>query len=363
MSQAAHVSLVDITKKFNGKAAVEGVSIQVPRREFLTLLGPSGCGKTTTLRMIAGFIRPDGGEIRIGDRIIVSADKGIFVPASKRGMGMVFQSYAVWPHMTVFNNIAYGLKVKRVSKPEIRKRVEAALEMVHLTGFGNRYPPQLSGGEQQRVALARALVTEPEILLLDEPLSNLDAKLREAMRFEIKDLQRKVGITAIYVTHDQAEAMVISDRIAVLSSGRIRQIGSPYEVYKKPSDEFVAGFVGLTNFLEGRVLKREKDIIVLDIEGFGEILSRSALSVTQGQKVLLSIRPEDIDIESERSSGKGNVLTCRILRSIYLGNVVDYRVQAGSRELRVQSKPPMVFREGEQAYIFLKPEDCQVIPL
>ena len=240
-------------------------------KEFVTLLGPSGCGKTTMLRMLAGFEKPTSGTITIDDKV-VSSDK-TFVPPEKRDIGMVFQSYAVWPHMTVFDNIAYPLKIKKLPKDEIKRKVDAIMEVVHLSQYADRIPSQLSGGQQQRVALGRALVAEPNLLLLDEPLSNLDAKLRESMRFEIKAIQRKLGISVVYVTHDQVEAMTMSDRVIVINDGIIQQVGPPMEIYRKPANQFVAAFVGKIDFIKGEAADGKINITGTDqyIDYDGEI--------------------------------------------------------------------------------------------
>ena len=241
------VELVGVTKRFGDVAAVRGVSLDVAHGEFLTLLGPSGCGKTTTLNMIAGFLRPDEGQILLGGRRVEH------LPPYRRDTAMVFQQYALFPHMTIAENIGFGLQMRKVPKTEIAKRVDRALEIVRLPGLGSRRPAQLSGGQQQRVALARAIVTEPTVLLLDEPLSNLDLKLRESLRLEIKSIQRELGITAIYVTHDQGEALVMSDRIVVMNQGLIEQIGEPTAIYEEPRTAFVAEFIGTSNFLRGQL--------------------------------------------------------------------------------------------------------------
>lgn len=241
----AEVVLNHVKKKFGGALAVKDMHMEIEKGELVSFLGPSGCGKSTTLRMVAGFLQPDGGEILIGGKDVTK------VPANKRDTALVFQNYALFPHMTIFDNVAFGLKMRKLSKEEIRKRVNEALEMVHLEDFGERYPRQLSGGQQQRVALARAIVVKPRLLLLDEPLSNLDAKLRISMRNQIRELQQKLGLTAIFVTHDQEEALVLSDRIVVLKQGSIRQIGKPQEVFDAPTSHFVADFVGIRNFFNG----------------------------------------------------------------------------------------------------------------
>ena len=240
-----------MTKKFAETAAIDGLDLDIGNGEFISLLGPSGCGKTTTLRLIAGFLRPDAGEIRVDQKVISSPS--ILIPPERRNMSMIFQTYAIWPHMTVFQNVAYGLKLKKLAGAEIEKKVDRMLRLVHLDMLAGRYPGELSGGQQQRVALARSLVVEPQILLLDEPLSNLDANLREEMRFEIRRLHEEFRITTVYVTHDQAEAMVTSDRIAVMHQGRIVQLGTPEEIFDRPKTRFVAEFIGKTNILRGRL--------------------------------------------------------------------------------------------------------------
>lgn len=354
-----YLSLRQLTKRYGQTLAVDDVSLEIFRGEFVTLLGPSGCGKTTTLRLIAGFVRPDKGEIAVGDRVLVSTQRGVFVPPSKRGMGMVFQSYAVWPHMQVFDNIAYGLRIKKLAKSEIRKKVREALELVRLEGFERRYPPQLSGGEQQRVALARALVTQPDILLFDEPLSNLDAKLREEMRFEIREIQRKIRITAVYVTHDQAEAMVMSDRTAVMSKGRIHQVGHPYEVYTSPRDQFVAGFIGLTNFLKGTVREKDENYASVLVSSNLLFRARRKREIETGQDVLLSVRPENISMLEGQQSGD-NVIAGKLARVDYLGSVMDCRVDVNGLSLRVQTRPRSV-EPGDKIYLRIDPDQFSII--
>ena len=307
------VTISNVTKAFGDNVVLENFNETFQDGEFVTLLGPSGCGKTTMLRIIAGFEKPTGGEVYIGKRL-VSGGK-TFVPPERRDIGMVFQSYAVWPHMTVHDNVAYPLKIKKRAKAEIEQKVARVLEIVHLSQYSKRYPNQLSGGQQQRVALARALVAEPELLLLDEPLSNLDAKLRESMRFEIKEIQASLGITVVYVTHDQTEAMAMSDRIVVIRQGVVQQVGSPKEIYNAPSNPFVADFVGKVDFLEGTA---ENGRITL--AGCGQTLPYDG--PLRGQ-VVAAIRPETLHfVPPERSQLTGT------LRSFYfLGDVNDCRVE------------------------------------
>jgi len=318
----AEIRIDSVTKKFGEVKAVDNFVCTVGDGEFVSILGPSGCGKTTMLRMVAGFEKPTAGEIYIGDRLVSSPQKGVFVPPEKRSIGMVFQSYAVWPHMSVFDNVAYPLKIKGLPKSDIADRTNRALELVHLGGLAARLPSQLSGGQQQRVALARALVAEPDVLLLDEPLSNLDAKLRESMRFEIKELQKKLGVTVIYVTHDQAEAMAMSDRIVVMNAGVIHQIGSPAEVYETPADKTIADFIGLVNFLEARA--GEGGVFV---PALGRTVPAPA-GVTG--KAVAAVRPENITL-----APPGAGLTGTVVHKSYLGDAVDWRIKIAGEEIRV----------------------------
>ena len=293
----AFIEIKNLFKRFKKVVAVNHINIEVKQGEMLTLLGPSGCGKTTTLRCIAGLEKPEGGDIVIDGKSMIAEG---FVQPSKRGIGMVFQNYAVWPHMKVFNNVVYGLKFQGLSKEKIREKARHVLEMVDLSGLEERYPGQLSGGQQQRVALARALVRNPKVLLLDEPLSNLDAKLREKMRFEIKNLVKRMGITSVYVTHDQAEAMVISDRIVVMESGNVVQIGAPQQIYEKPANRFVADFIGAMNFISGEIVQALPDSNMARVRTeLNEIMlcrTPDMASTTPGKEVYASIRPEDVQI-------------------------------------------------------------------
>ncbi len=350
------VIVKNLVKKFGNVVAVDNVSFEVKHGEFLTLLGPSGCGKTTTLRCIAGLEIPDDGEIYIGSKLVSAPRKGVFVPPEKRNIGMVFQNYAVWPHMTVFDNIAYPLKIRGVPKDEIRRRVKRVLELVHLEGLENRYPHQLSGGQQQRVALARALVMEPEVLLLDEPLSNLDAKLREEMRFEIKEIQRSVGITVIYVTHDQAEAMAMSDKIAVMNKGKILQIGSPIEIYRKPANAFVAEFIGLANFLEYKSLKFGENCVEVELKGGSTI--KCSPPVKTGNEYVVVARPSDIEISTNPSPDS---IPGTVVRATFLGGSIDYRIDIGGQVIRVEAKGGELVPPGSKVYLRIK--YCVLAPL
>ena len=327
----AEVKIQSVTKKFGEVKAVDNFVCTVGDGEFVSILGPSGCGKTTMLRMIAGFEKPTEGEICIGDKLVSSPAKGIFVPPEKRSIGMVFQSYAVWPHMSVFDNVAYPLKIKGLAKSDIAERTNRALGLVHLDGLAARLPSQLSGGQQQRVALARALVAEPDLLLLDEPLSNLDAKLRESMRFEIKELQKKLGVTVIYVTHDQAEAMAMSDRIVVMSAGLIHQIGNPAEVYETPADKTIADFIGLVNFLQAQA--GEGGVVV---PALGRTVP--APDGVSG-KAVAAVRPEHIAL-----AVPGPGLTGTVVHKSYLGDAVDWRIELSGEQVRVIA-PAAAFKE------------------
>jgi iron(III) transport system ATP-binding protein len=359
----AAVSLRGLTKRFGPDvAAVRDLSLEVRHGEVVSLLGPSGCGKTTTLRLVAGFLEPDAGEIRVGDRRL--SGPGFAVPPERRGMSMIFQSYAVWPHRTVTENVAYGLRFRDVPRAEIPGRVERALALVRLEGFGDRYPGQLSGGQQQRVALARALVVAPEILLLDEPLSNLDANLREEMRFEIRRLHEALSITTVYVTHDQAEAMVTSDRIAVMRDGGIEQVGTAREIYEQPATAFVAGFVGQTNLLRGTV------------EGDGRLrvapglALRVAGATTPGTIAAVSIRPHRIAVvgaEAERRAGRDrgwNLVEGPVTRAVYFGDALDVQVAVrdGGPLLRLAASPEAPLAAGKPVTLAVPPEACVLLP-
>ena len=349
------MELRKLRKVYNGTVAVDGVDLDIGKGEFMTLLGPSGCGKTTTLRMIAGLVEPTEGEIRVGGKLL-SAPGTKVVPPEKRNMGMVFQSYAVWPHMKVFENVAFPLHNLKKPKEEIRRRVRAALELVKLDGLEDRYPSHLSGGQQQRVALARAMAVEPDILLFDEPLSNLDAKLREEMRFELKEIQRRIHVTSIYVTHDQAEAMAISDRIAVMSHGKIKQIGNPCEIYDSPQDPFTAEFIGLANFLPGKATGKK----TVCVAGQQELEIDQRITLSAGADVILSIRPHNIRLWAEEGRTR-NALQGIVEKSSYLGDKVDYRVRVGDKILRVQTPPGEVFIEGTKVFLHLPAEKISVI--
>jgi ABC-type Fe3+/spermidine/putrescine transport system ATPase subunit len=326
-----------VTKKFGDVVAVDDVSFDVPRGSFATLLGPSGCGKTTTLRMIAGFYDPDRGDISLSGRRIND------LPAHRRGAAMVFQDYALFPHMSVRNNVGYGLTVQHVPAAERAKRVEETLAFVGLTGLGDRWPNQLSGGQQQRVAVARALVVRPEILLLDEPLSNLDAKLREQLRVEMRILQRRLGMTFVYVTHDQEEALSLSDWIAVMNKGKVEQAGTPWDIYYHPRTEFLADFVGSVNLVPARVAEVADGAVTVSFGPHRASVRRPAdLTVSAGQDVKLCVRPESFTIAPAGAAAErdGLSLTGTIARRAFLGDTMRYWVKVDDREWIVDQPDP-----------------------
>ncbi|MCI5957186.1 MAG: ABC transporter ATP-binding protein [Clostridiales bacterium] len=333
--------------------AVDDVSIDIQPGEFVTLLGPSGCGKTTTLRMIAGFEKPTSGEIRLGDRAINA------LPPDKRDTAMVFQSYALFPNYNVYDNIAYGLKLRKLSKPDIDRRVREIIEMVGLTGMERRHTNQLSGGQQQRVALARALVIEPSLLLFDEPLSNLDAKLRLQMRTEIRKLQKAVGITSVYVTHDQSEAMSMSDRIVILKDGKIAQAGSPKDVYYHPASEFVASFIGTANFLSARIAAKHPNGTI-DCEAMGTMLEGVEYggSANVGDTCRIVIRPEACSI------GREGMFPVQVKLSVFMGAYQYYEAEAGGETFLIHENNPKskhIFEPDEQAYLSVCVSDIHAL--
>ncbi len=340
--------------------ALQGVTFEVPEGKLFTLLGPSGCGKTTTLRSIAGLERPDEGEIWIGGNTVFSASNRVNVPAEGRPIGMVFQSYAIWPHMTVFENVAYPLLARRLSSDDVRRRVRSALQLVGLEDLADRPAPRLSGGQQQRVALARALVAEPAVLLLDEPLSNLDAKLREQMRYEIRSLQRRVGITAVYVTHDQEEALVLSDQIAVMNAGRLLEVGEPRVIYQQPRHRFTADFLGLANFVEGDLMDHD------DVAGIARVATEAGIFLCQadrkrqpGERVTLFFRPEDAVLHRSESGASG--LPARVERVSFAGGRVDCWLRLGTVPVRVEVHPSLEPREGEEVLVEVAASRCRIV--
>ncbi len=344
--------------------AVKGVSLEVKEGEFYTLLGPSGCGKTTTLRCVAGLERPDRGEIEIAGETVFSSERKIWVEPYHRNIGMVFQSYAIWPHMTVFDNVAFPLRHKRPrpARREIREQVMRALALVHLDGLEDRPAPYLSGGQQQRLALARALVAEPRVLLLDEPLSNLDAKLREEMRSELREVVERLRVTTLFVTHEQIEALTMSDVIAVMNDGEIVQEGPPATIYDRPRGEFVADFIGKTNIVPVRIasIQRTNDVLVATVDSaFGPLRCHVSADMSVGESLVLAVRPENIILAEGASSPNGdNILAGQVDANVYLGNIVECTVTVGNDRLRLQLHPSNVPARGSRVHIHLPSEHC-----
>ncbi|MGD8465164.1 MAG: ABC transporter ATP-binding protein [Anaerolineae bacterium] len=351
------IELRGVTKRYGDVIANDNVTLAIRRGELMTLLGPSGCGKTTALRCITGHNIPDEGEVWIDGRDVTD------VPTHKRELGMVFQNFALFPHMTVFDNVAFPLMIRRMDKKERRERVMEALQLIRMQEYEKHYPRQVSGGQQQRVGLARALVYRPKVLLLDEPLSNLDAKLREQMRFEIRDLIDRLGITAVYVTHDQAEALALSDRVAVMNAGHIEQVGTPDEIYDYPQSRFVADFIGLSDFVEATVASAdpESETVVVTARGV-DIVIPPGPELVPGQSVLLFVRPNDVELLPASSVAGTNVFSGVVDKMTYLGDRNDYRVVVGEGlGLRVQTDGKVRFEEGEQVKVHLPVDRCRVI--
>ena len=340
MGNPAKLLLEGIEKHFGGVQAVRGVTLEIPEGCLVSFLGPSGCGKTTSLRIVAGLEAPTKGRVLVDGRVL-SDERGV-VPPERRGMGMVFQSYAVWPHMTVFDNVAFGLRLRRWDREAIRKKVQSVLELVNMAEYAARYPTQLSGGQQQRVALARALATEPAILLLDEPLSNLDAVLREKMRFEIRSLQQRLGITTIYVTHSQEEALVLSDVVATMHEGKLVQLGPPEELYRRPRTRFVATFIGLANIWEGTAGGRDTAGDVVELPGGQRISVLAEDRLTSSARVSVMVRPECVRLAANGgASVPENRLRGRVDSVTFTGSRVDYFVVVDglAEPVRVQTTP------------------------
>ena len=357
------IKVEGLQKTFSGRhgtvKAVDGISFEVPEGALFTLLGPSGCGKSTTLRCVAGLEKPDEGKIEVGGHLVFSRQRGISIPPNKRDMGMVHQSYAIWPHMTVFENVAYPLRVsKKYSKKDIREKVEKSLDLVKLSGLESRPSPFLSGGQQQRLALARALVREPKVLLLDEPLSNLDAKLRGYMRLELRELQQRVRITTVYVTHDQLEALALSDIISVMQDGKIIQVGTAQELYEKPKCKFVAEFFGSTNFLEGRVKGRVGEYTKVETKQCTLLCSVPTSLIDE--RILVSIRPENVEVFRSPKTAE-NVFETTVEAAVFLGEFIDCFLDMGGNEMRVRAHPSLALKKGETVFIRLPPEYCLVV--
>jgi iron(III) transport system ATP-binding protein len=348
--------------------AVNDVSLEVGDGEMFTLLGPSGCGKTTTLRSVAGLERPDSGRIAVGERILFDGDgsRSTNVPANQRGLGMVFQSYAIWPHMTVFDNVAFPLQVRKRSarpgKREIQERVAKVLETMELGHLADRQATKLSGGQQQRLALARAIVIEPPLMLLDEPLSNLDAKLRESLRYELKRLQRELGITSIYVTHDQIEALALSTTIAVMKEGNVLQTGRPREIYERPNCRFVAEFIGTSNFLRGTVAAREGDLVEVDTDA-GRIRLESPVRVPVGEEVIAAVRPECFEISRTGWGDRPNEWSGTVTNRAFLGDAVDHIVRVGQGSIRVRGNPAISIEPGTEVHLATDPAKVTLVPV
>lgn len=355
------IRLCSLTKSFGPLVAVDHMDLELQEGELVAFLGPSGCGKTTTLRMIAGFEQADSGEIYLGGREVTS------LPPERRDAGMVFQNYALFPHLTVFENVSFGLQMRKVPKTDIAKRVADILAKVQLTGMEKRYPRQLSGGQQQRTALARALVFNPTVLLLDEPLANLDAKLREEMRFYIRNLQQEFGITTVYVTHDQGEALVLADRVAVMRGGILQQIDIPEEIYRRPRNAWVADFVGIANLFPGKVVDHSNGVYVVETST-GMLRGIAGEPKSRGADVVVNVRPESLRLlsisnvdESQETPGD-NHLTGEVTDRAYLGNLADYRVRVGpDTMLRVQAEPFPVFNVGNKVELSFMSDQAWII--
>lgn len=350
----AELAVVGLTKVFGAVRAVDSFSLEVQDAEFLTLLGPSGCGKSTILNAIAGFEQPTGGTIRIGSQVVTDPATGVLVPPEGRGIGMVFQSYALWPHMTVVQNLSFPLKLRSINKRERADRVDEVLSLVELEGVADRYPFQLSGGQQQRVALARALIYRPRILLLDEPLSNLDAKLRDRARIWLRELQKRLGTTTVYVTHDQTEALAISDRIAVMDQGRLLQVGAPAEIYESPSNARVADFVGSANLLAAKVTGTDLGRVTVEAAGLRDLRIKGN-GVAVGDRVTVAVHPERLGLVAEPGE---NIYEVEVVSSAYLGASYICDLNLGGEQLRVQldQMPPT-----RKALIHIPAESCRLL--
>ncbi len=355
------IQVSDLVIRYGAYPAVQGVSFTAKAGEHLTLLGPSGCGKTTTLRSIAGLEQPSSGEIILAGQPLFSSSRRVNVPSEKRGVSMVFQSYAVWPHMSVFENVAYGLRVRRIEKQKIIEAVNRALELVQMTGVANRPASMLSGGQQQRVALARAIAFSPSVVLFDEPLSNLDAKLRGQMRVELRDLQARLKITSVYVTHDQEEALAISDRVIIMNGGKIEQIGTPEDIYDRPKNRFVADFVGSANILEGKL--RQSDVpgkVVFETKN-GHLLQGIAPYTVTGKETEVAIRTAYIHLSEGAGSTEANQFRGVIRRRMFHGDFIQYIIQWEGGDLVVRRSPTEMFDEGTNVTFSFSAEHCVLL--
>jgi spermidine/putrescine ABC transporter ATP-binding subunit len=363
VKRTADVELRGLHKQYNGVVAVESLDLRVEPGEFVSLLGPSGCGKTTTLRAIAGLVRPDAGEIIIGGRVMND------VPVYRRGLGLVAQNYALFPHMTVLENVTFGLRMRGVEADEMRRRAREKLAQARLEKMESRYPRELSGGQQQRVALARCLVVEPDVLLLDEPLGALDKKLREAMQVELKLLQRQVGITTIFVTHDQEEALTMSDRIAVMHQGQLQQMGTPQEIYESPRNRFVADFIGICNFIECQVARQASDSIEVTLENGAPAIASVPAGIALppiGTRIVATVRPERIELAPAHPDVRG-VVAGEILEVVYVGTAVHYYVRssAGTRLIAYRqnnSQPAANLQPGAKVCVSWDPGALRMLP-
>src|SRR6476661_8243673 len=352
-----HIEVENLEIHYGEVAAVRGVSFSVQPGEQLTLLGPSGCGKTTTLRAIAGLEQPSAGEIRIGGAPVYSSVQRVNIPAEKRGLSMVFQSYAIWPHMTVFDNVAYGLRVRRESREQIAEKVERALDMVQMRAFSARGASQLSGGQQQRVALARAFVFQPSVLLFDEPLSNLDAKLRADMRIELRDLQHRLGITSIYVTHDLEEALAMSDHIVVMRDGLVEQTGTPDDIYRLPRSAFVADFIGSANLVHGRNRRdlATHGLLALETPG-GQVIYGNAYGRSAGDELTVSVRTVHLQISPQRPAGERNVWPARVEKTVFQGDFTQVHILWGDQRLIARCAALDPLPAGQEVFISVDPK-------
>ena len=357
MSETAAIEVENLSIRYGNVTAVENVSFTVPAGQQLTLLGPSGCGKTTTLRAVAGLEKPFAGVIRVAGKAIFDGGKGINVPAEQRGMSMVFQSYAIWPHMTVFDNVAYGLRVRNESGAALKEKVHYALDLVKMGAFAERNASQLSGGQQQRVALARACAFSPTVLLFDEPLSNLDAKLRSEMRIELRELQRRLGVTSLYVTHDLEESLAMSDRIVVMRLGHVEQDGTPAEIYSFPRTAFVADFVGSSNLISGKVVSADGGAVRLETAD-----GHTIHGVTHGRPVgtegTFSVRTVHLTLSADQPADAVNTWPVTIIRAVFLGDITQLHLQWGSRELVVRQIGASAAGAGQKAWLRAAPDNC-----